>query len=92
MPPCWAIVLIIAGGGRVGGPTGHNPTTGNRGCFAINSKTVEVGVESSARLDPPVIDRRASPLLAAPVAFSRLNRNISEKKLDPFQLSSRGVT
>ena len=46
----------------------------------------------SARFDSnSVINRRPNPLLAAQVAFGRLNGDMPQKELDLFQLSSRGV-
>ena len=47
---------------------------------------------SGVRFDSDsIIDRRSNALLAAQVAFCRLDRNVSQKELDLFQLSSRGV-
>jgi hypothetical protein len=38
-----------------------------------------------------IIDRRLNSLFTAQVAFRRLNGNMTQKELDLFQLSSRGV-
>ena len=52
----------------------------------------QTGYVLTIGLDPnPVIDRRPNPLFATKVAFRCLNGNMSQKKLDLFQLSSRSV-
>lgn len=52
-----------------------------------------LGVGTGLRLDADVVvHSSANTLLASEVSFRRLDRNVSEQKLDLFQFSARGMT